>query len=185
MGPQFSGRFGANRAYRIKSFTSLVTLLRKQKQKVCFRPNADVAALYLTVRYTALSQDNYLTRRHRVDKKMKSIAVLIALLPLITLADPKEPVEIKSGFITGNDYRDFSPLQKRTYAAGIIDGIFLAPFFSAPKSELSWIENCATGMTDSQVAAIFDKYLRDNPARWQESMHVLAWIAIKDGCKHS
>lgn len=114
---------------------------------------------------------------------MKSIALLIALLPAIVLADLNEPVLIKSGFITANDYRGFSPQQKHAYAIGFMDGLFVAPFFSAPKSELIWVENCATGMTDYQVAAILDKYLRDNPARWHESMNTLAWVAIKDGCK--
>lgn len=114
---------------------------------------------------------------------MKYIALLVTLLPAIVLADLKESVLIKSGFITANDYRDFAPQQRRAYAIGFMDGIFVAPFFSAPKSELIWVENCVTGMTDYQVAGILDKYLRDNPARWHEPMNTLAWVAIKDGCK--
>ena len=114
---------------------------------------------------------------------MKSIAFLIVLLPVIVLADLNKPVLIKTGFITANDYLSYAPQRKRAYAVGFIDGMLVAPFFSAPKSELSWVENCIVGMTDYQVAAILDKYLRDNPARWHESMNILAWNAIKDGCK--
>jgi len=114
---------------------------------------------------------------------IKSIALLIVLLPAIVLAGSNKPVLIKTGFITANDYLSYVPQRKRAYAIGFIDGMLVAPFFSAPKSELSWVEKCLIGMTDYQVAAILDKYLRDNPARWHESMNTLAWFAIKDGCK--
>ena len=121
--------------------------------------------------------------RQSMKRTMKSIALLIVIIPVIVLADINEPVWIKTGFITANDYREFTPQQKRAYAIGFMDGLFVAPFLSAPKSELSWVENCATGMTDYQVEAIFDKYLSDNPERWHESMNSLAWFAIKEGCK--
>ena len=116
-------------------------------------------------------------------RMVKSIGILVTLIPVIVLADIDGPVLIKTGFLSGYDYQGLSPQRRRAYAIGFLDGLLVAPFFSAPKTELSWVENCIIGMTDHQVAAILDKYLRDNPARWHETMNVIAWVAIKEGCK--
>ena len=114
-------------------------------------------------------------------RKIISPLVLLACFTEVS-AEPKAPVSIKEGFVSGNEFRSLSHEAKRGYAIGVIDGLFLAPFFDAPKEELRWIERCATGMTDEQVMAILEKFLRDNPARWQEPMNILAWVAMKEGC---
>lgn len=114
-------------------------------------------------------------------RKVISSLILLACFTVVS-AEPKAPISIKTGFISGNDFRSLSREAKRAYAMGLIDGWFVAPFFDAPKEELRWIEHCTTGMTDEQVVAILEKFLRDNPARWQEPMNVLAWVAMKDGC---
>lgn len=101
------------------------------------------------------------------------------------IAKSAEPAyEIKLGFLTGNSYLSLDEGEKRSYAIGIVDGIFLAPFFGSQKSKLRWIESCIVGMTDYQVAAIVEKFLRDNPGRWHEPMHALAYLALKDACGH-
>lgn len=91
-------------------------------------------------------------------------------------------IAIKSGFVTGTQYRTFTEPDRRKYAMGLLDGIFLAPFFKADKKQLELLERCATGMNDTQVVAILDKYLRDNPVRWHESMNALAFVALKEAC---
>jgi hypothetical protein len=42
---------------------------------------------------------------------------------------------------------------------------------------------CAVGMTDEQVVEIVNKFLKDNPGRWHESMNILAWTAMKASCR--
>jgi len=106
--------------------------------------------------------------------------VLIAAV--LCYAEPKHPVEIKKGFLTGNSFRELSYAGKRGYAMGFLDGAFMSPIFDAPKKELRWIETCVVGMTDEQVVAILDKFLANNPARWHEQMNILAWAAMKEGC---
>ena len=109
--------------------------------------------------------------------------VLAFLLVSCSIAAASEPaVNIKHGFLTGNAYRALSQEARRAYAMGSIDGMFLAPFFGAKKEKLSWLERCATSMTDEQIAAIFDKYLRDNPGRWHETMNALGMVAMKSAC---
>ncbi len=118
--------------------------------------------------------------------KRKTLFVLVLLLVVAGLgyAEPKQLFPIKEGFLTGNSYRELSHSGKLGYAMGILDGIFLSPMFDAPKTELQWIERCATGMTGEQVVAVLNRFVSDNPARWHESMNILAWVALKEGCKN-
>ena len=96
-----------------------------------------------------------------------------------------QDVYIHNGFVSGNDYRGWSSTAKERYVIGLIEGMLLAPFFGASKEQLSWLEECATGMTSSQIVAILDKYLDENPARWHEDMHALGYVAMKDACNRN
>lgn len=93
-----------------------------------------------------------------------------------------QDVDTKTGFLTGTQYRVLAVQERQKYVMGLLDGTFIAPFFDASKKQLVWLEKCATGMNDEQIAAILDRYLRDNPARWHESMNVLGFLAMKDAC---
>lgn len=112
----------------------------------------------------------------------RSVLIAIALGCSSVVSAGESAVWIKSGFVTGTQFRAFSNEARRAYAMGVMDGMFLSPFFDAKKEKLEWLERCATGMSDEQIVAIFDKYLRDNPGRWHEPMHTLGWIAMKDAC---
>lgn len=70
--------------------------------------------------------------------------------------------------------------EKRAYAMGAINGMLIGPFFGAPKDKMQWLESYVENMTDEQVAAIFTKYLKDNPGRWHDGLHVLMYMAIKE-----
>jgi hypothetical protein len=68
------------------------------------------------------------------------------------------------------------------YAVGLVDGMLTAPIFEASKKQTQWLEQCVVSMSNEQVGAIFDKFLRDNPGRWQEQMNILGWVAMKSAC---
>jgi hypothetical protein len=93
-----------------------------------------------------------------------------------------EPVTIHDGFLTGQQFRDLPESARKFYAAGVVDGAFLAPLFGAPKPRLQWLETCAVGMTDIQVAAIILKFLSDNPGRWHQPVHASAYAALLQAC---
>lgn len=111
---------------------------------------------------------------------MRSITALV-LVTLSALSHSSDVV-IKTGFLTGNLYRTLSEDNKRKYAMGVVDGVFLAPFFGASKQNLSWLESCLSRMQDDQIVAILDKYLSENPVRWHESMNALSYFAFKNAC---
>ena len=74
------------------------------------------------------------------------------------------------GIITGNDYLKMGA-HKESYLIGMMDGIFLAPFFGGERNKMEWFENCLVGTDSNQIVAIVDKYMREHPENWNESMH--------------
>jgi len=58
-----------------------------------------------------------------------------------------------------------------------------APVLGAPKKRLAWLEACTAGWSTQQVAAVVDKFLKDNPARWNEGMNILVYSALLDACQ--
>ena len=117
--------------------------------------------------------------------KMKSSVriLLIALLLIsVSIQAADDGFVIKSGFLTGTQYRSLNGIDRQKYAMGLIDGILLSPFFGADNKRLAWLELCATGMNGEQIVAILDKYLRENPARWHESMNTLTYFSMKQEC---
>jgi hypothetical protein len=109
-------------------------------------------------------------------------AAILAGLPIAAQTQPA-PVHIQNGFLTGNSFRQLSPLAKRSYIMGIVDGLLIAPLVEAPKSKVRWLERCVVNMTDDHVAAIVDKHLAEQPQRWHDPMHVLAYSAFREACR--
>ncbi len=91
-------------------------------------------------------------------------------------------VVIKDGFITGQAFLNLSQVEQHGYVMGVIDGAFLAPFFGAPKERVRWLETCTIGMTDSQIAALVRKRLRDAPEVWHLSASVAVYRAFLNVC---
>ncbi|MGH8542100.1 MAG: Rap1a/Tai family immunity protein [Gammaproteobacteria bacterium] len=113
------------------------------------------------------------------------LALIIAPVAPVHLPGQQAGVPVHEGFITGNEYQEFSDLQKRRYVIGVLDGLLLAPLLAAPNAEVEWLGRCITGMTDTQVVAIVAKYLQQNPHRWHESMHVLVYSVFVTTCPRS
>ena len=122
-----------------------------------------------------------------------AVSVVFLLLPLSPFEGQSQTsppgdndaVVIHNGFITGQQFRDLPDVARKFYAAGIVDGVFLAPLFGASKPRLEWLEGCVVGMTDVQIAAIISKYLDDNPARWHQSVHAAAYSALRQSCPNA
>jgi hypothetical protein len=105
-----------------------------------------------------------------------------------------EAVAIHEGFYTGQAFRDSSEGQQNDYAAGLVDGMLLAPLFGAPKrpdfkpkemaptSPAEWLENCIQGMTNGQVVAILSKYLVDHPERRHQPAGPILFAALAETC---
>ncbi len=113
---------------------------------------------------------------------MLRISTAIAIYALVVAAAFAQPITIRSGFDSGEGYLQMSQSEQRAYAIGVVNGMLLAPLFGAPKNKMLQIENCLGGMSDSQVAAILAKYLRNNPGRWHETPHAPMYTALLESC---
>jgi hypothetical protein len=113
---------------------------------------------------------------------MLRYAAAIAGVLIAVTVSAQDSVYIHDGFVKGEEFLRMPEVRQRAYAAGIVDGVFLAPLFGAPKSQVSTVERCVEGMSDSQIAAILAKYIRERPARWHEHAHTLAFGALRDSC---
>src|SRR5205814_2320443 len=90
---------------------------------------------------------------------------------------------IHNGFLNAEDYVHISERRQRDYVIGIIDGMMLAPLFGAPgDGPIKPLLDCVTGMSDSQIAAIIAKFLREHPERWNESLHGVVYSAMTQSC---
>ena len=108
--------------------------------------------------------------------------LLLAVFTGQSFATEDGSVLIQNGFIKGNDFRVLGSASKNMYSMGLVDGILLSPLYGSPNSKLRNFESCTTGMNGSQLSAIFDKYLVSHPERWHQSMHTLAFVALKEAC---
>lgn len=113
-------------------------------------------------------------------------AVLLTLVaaPMLSAQQPANSgsVEIRNGFFTGAEFLDMSASEQSLYAPGLVDGILLAPLFGAPKNNLLRIEQCITGMTNMQVAALLTAHLKAHPEEWHRHAHAAMYRALKERC---
>ena len=108
--------------------------------------------------------------------------VFFLLLVCINSIATAQTISIRAGFLTGEQFLQMSEPQKSAYSMGLINGMLLAPFFDANKSEMHWFESCLRGMTNTQITAIFTKHLNENPKDWHFTPHTSLYNALRKSC---
>ena len=75
--------------------------------------------------------------------------------------------------------------QQEGYAAGLVDGIYLAPFMGAPQEniDIEHLHKCFVGMSTRQVAAIIKKFLKEHPEKWHQRLNTEAYYALYAACR--
>jgi hypothetical protein len=121
-------------------------------------------------------------RRHLMKARLILISILLLTATEVVGADQ---YVIHKGFGTGRDYIEMEQSQKRAYVMGAVNGIFLAPLFGATKEKMAWLESSIENMTDMQLVAILSNYLKDNPGRWHEGLHILMYSALIEAFEKS
>lgn len=113
------------------------------------------------------------------------IAVLFACSTFAQAQQKGIPFYVYNTSITGAVYNEFSNEERSTYAMGLIHGMLMAPAFGAMEKDVHWLYKCSEPMTDTQVAAILTKYLKDHPERWHKAAHFSMYEAMKGVCSSS
>jgi Rap1a immunity proteins len=98
-----------------------------------------------------------------------------------------------AGAVTGNDWRALPAAARASYVTGVVDNLVdfgaavrsLVPAEKRTASEkmLVSFEDCIakTPRPPSQLVAIVEKYVKDNPAQWHARMSGLVFEALR--CK--
>jgi hypothetical protein len=116
---------------------------------------------------------------------MKRLVVAIAALACLSLPGrpfAQESVTVYSGFLTGEKYLELSEPSRAAYAMGLLDGFLGSAFYGAQSAKLEPLRECIAGMTNTQLRAVLDQYVRANPVMWQYSMNVLGTNAFLAAC---
>lgn len=95
-------------------------------------------------------------------------------------------VKIHNGFWKAEAYLNLHSEDQWLYAAGLMDGMDMAPYFGAPEDNKSLVgvQKCVEGMQASQVAAIIEKYIRDHPERWDWDAKDMGYNALLQACRN-
>jgi hypothetical protein len=122
----------------------------------------------------------------RPKKNIKTAVGLVAIVVLgLNLSMPNataQTVFIRPGFYDGNAYLQLSLAQQVAYISGVVDGIYLVPVFNAEHIKIERLHRCIEGMGNSQICAIVNKFLQNNPTRWHEPMNNLVYSALVKAC---
>jgi hypothetical protein len=120
--------------------------------------------------------------RPQKDYIMKKYLVVFLFLLINSINAEARGVRFMTGFLTGSTYHELPKAERFGYAMGIIDGIMVSGIITGSDINLEELKTCIQSMGSSQVVAILDKYIRDNPKYWKNSMNFLAVSALKNAC---
>lgn len=116
------------------------------------------------------------------------IRVFLITVVLLTVpfgqAAPQKRVSIINGYFTAGEFLDLNDTEKTFFAAGFLDGIFVAPLLDAPDDGKIYesFRTCTAKMPGKQVAAIIEKYIRGNPEGWHLQLHTAAFNSLLTAC---
>jgi hypothetical protein len=112
--------------------------------------------------------------------------VLALLLVAVALksASPQQTVLVVNGMGKAQDFLELSENSKKAFAMGFIDGIYVAPYLGAPdKGEvLVSLQKCVAGMSNTQLGAIIEKYIKEHPENWHRPLNTEAWTGVMEAC---
>lgn len=103
-------------------------------------------------------------------------------LALVSASSSAQDVYIHNGFMKAESYLGLPDARRSAYVMGLIDGFLFSPGFGASEQKVTWLHDCTVGMSEGQITAVIDQYIRANPIMWQQPVHVLANNALRAAC---
>ena len=119
--------------------------------------------------------------------RKKALSSVILTLVVVAIVQAKlqqsATLVINQGFFKSEEFLHMSQAQREGFAAGLVDGIYLAPLMGAPEQNIEHFNKCVTGMSSTQVAAIIEKFLKEHPEMWHQFLNVEAYNALFATCR--
>lgn len=96
---------------------------------------------------------------------------------------PTQPVYVGGGFNRGEDLFHMSEGELRSTVSGFVNGLMVSTVVGADEGCMRFHENCFSGKTDSQLAAVVRQFLAENPGRWDQPAAILTVAALGGMCR--
>src|SRR5580698_4823881 len=77
---------------------------------------------------------------------------------------------IPGGFMNTGEYSDLPPVEQYGYAMGFVNGMMASGNLGADISKLETLNGCTEGMQAKQLAAVLDKYVKEHPEVWHQTL---------------
>lgn len=94
----------------------------------------------------------------------------------------KDVVNVGNGYLNGHGLREMTDRDLASYAMGYIDALVSGNMFGMNRACLTMIAECTKGRSNTQLAAMTRKFLKDNPERWHERANMLLYEVILRRC---
>ncbi len=111
-------------------------------------------------------------------------AVLISAPPLFAENSSKGRL-IHGGFVTGNQYRDMTGIQKKSYVAGLLDGMLLAPAFGGSEERMQWFLACTQRLGVIKLRGAINTYIRNHAESHDRKSAADMYRAVLGACRAS
>jgi hypothetical protein len=89
---------------------------------------------------------------------------------------------IPGGFMNTGEYSDLPPVEQYGYAMGFVNGMMASGNLGADISKLETLNGCTEGMQAKQLAAVLDKYVKEHPEVWHQTLAAHSLAAIIEAC---
>ncbi len=108
----------------------------------------------------------------------------IILAAVLTLAATQAAAQDKAKswqLLTGQGYLELAEYDREVYVTGVNDAYNWS--FASGFTAIKWLAPCMYARKAPQLAAIYAKWLKENPERWHEPAAKLFLFAMSDSCR--
>lgn len=119
---------------------------------------------------------------------------------LLALVLTESSLAVPLGYVSGNNYLEFSEQERTVWFMGFMDGLMAEDFHSKPQVTFKddanldmrgedywldrlWTSRCAARHPITQLKAVFEKELNDRPDTWHAPASFIARGKIYEMCK--
>jgi hypothetical protein len=112
------------------------------------------------------------------EKSQRLLFIILAIFMLITV---ESWVSIASLNKT-HEWQRLSSNEKAVFVGGFMKGA-IAKVLVMSQQEWDVIAKCTNNWTLGQIAAVIDKYLKENPHEWDKGLAIIIPSALTDACR--
>lgn len=108
---------------------------------------------------------------------------LVALVMLLTpVVGVTQNTYVPNGHVTGARYMKLTADEQRAFVIGVIGGLLAAGPMGGDQSKVLRLESCLLQMEATQLVAMVNKWVSENPSRWHNGLNAGIWLTMRQAC---